>query len=172
MDSKSGGTKGQAESTDSTNGGETSQAGQPAAPSSASYKAREPGLASGCLILVRSIFTMPVRTANLAADELRKIAKAGALDTDKDFPHLFWCKAMLPVIATFLSALAFLGTLGSAVVMAGVVGFFVGLLAATLAAVLTDWFIMIFGEFLMIKVVSVQYYKQHIKEAESENKRD
>lgn len=152
--------------------GEPLQTEGAVAHSSASDKAREPRLASGCLILIRSIFTMPIRTAKLAAHELREIAKAGALKTDKDFPHLFWCKAMLPVIATFLSALAFLGTLGSAIAMGGVVGLFVGFFAAILAAIVTDWFIMIFGEFLMIKVVSVQYYKQHIKEAEPQSARD
>lgn len=115
---------------------------------------------------------MPIRTAKLAAHELRKIAKAGALHTDKDFPHLFWCKAMLPVIATFLSALAFLGTLGSGIAMGGIAGLFIGLAAAVLAAIATDWLVMIFGEFLMVKVVSVQYYKQHIKEAERESEQD
>lgn len=114
---------------------------------------------------------MPIRTANLAAHELRKIAKAGALETDKDFPHLFWCKAMLPVVATFLSALVFFGTLGAATATSGIIGFFVGLLAAALAAIVIDWFIMIVGEYLMVKVVSVQYYKLHIEEAERESQR-
>ena len=116
----------------------------------------------------RSKSSMPIRTAHLAAHELRKIAKAGALVTDKDFPHLFWCKAMLPVVATFLSALAFVVTLGSATVMGGIIGFFAGLFAAALAAIVADWFIMIVGEYLMVKVVSVQYYKMHIEEAERE----
>lgn len=115
---------------------------------------------------------MPIKTANLAGDELRKIAKAGAIDTDKDFPHLFWCKAMLPVIATFLSALVFLGTLGILIAERGIIGLFVGLVAAPLAAILADWFIMVVGEYLIIKVVSVRYYTQQIKAHESETHRD
>lgn len=163
------GTQNQADSAHCTNCGEALQSPEETASSSTSDKTREPGLVSGCLILLRSIFTMPIRTASLAAHELRKIAKTGAIDTDKDFPHLFWCKAMLPVVATFLSALVFLGTLGSAIAIGGIVGLFAGLVSAPLAAILTDWLIMIIGEYLMIKVVSVQYYKQHIKEAESKN---
>lgn len=161
-----------AENTDTPDSGEAPETIAANTRSSAVKSAREPGLFSGCLILLRSIFTMPLRTARLAGDELRKIAKAGALHTDKDFPHLFWCKAMLPVIATFLSVAAFLGALGSATAMGGLAGFFAGLLAAVLAAVVTDWAVMIFGEFLMVKVVSVQYYKQHIKETETEIGRD
>ena len=132
---------------------------------------REPGLASGGLILIRSIFTMPIKTANLAAHELRKIAKTGAIDSDRDFPHLFWCKAMLPVVATFLSALVLLGTLGLAIAQAGIAGFFIGIFAAILAAITVDWFIMIVGEYLMIKVVSARYYLQHIEEYEGESER-
>ncbi|ASK89578.1 zinc ribbon domain-containing protein [Sphingorhabdus sp. SMR4y] len=153
------------------NCGAALQADADAGPSGESGKARGPGLASGGLILIRSIFTMPIKTANLAAHELRKIAKTGAIDSDRDFPHLFWCKAMLPVVATFLSALVLLGTLGLAVAQAGIAGFFIGIFAATLAAITADWFIMIVGEYLMIKVVSARYYLQHIEEYEEENER-
>ena len=165
------GTENQADNIHCSNCGEKLPMTEDVVASSTTDKTREPGLASGGLILLRSIFTMPVRTANLAAHELRKIAKAGALETDKDFPHLFWCKAMLPVVATFLSALVFFGTLGAATATSGIAGFFLGLVAAALAAVVIDWFIMIFGEYLMVKVVSVQYYKLHIEEAERESQR-
>lgn len=172
MDCTSCGIQNKADSVNCANCGEALQTDQVAAPSSTSDKVREPGLASGCLILIRSIFTMPIKTANLAGDELRKIAKAGAIDTDKDFPHLFWCKAMLPVIATFLSALVFLGTFGILIAERGIIGLFVGLVAAPLAAILADWFIMVVGEYLIIKVVSVRYYTQQIKAHESETHRD
>ncbi|WP_108810420.1 hypothetical protein [Sphingorhabdus sp. Alg231-15] len=157
---------------DSTTGSEASQSTKADAPSSAKSKASEPGLAVGCFILIRSIFTMPINTAKLAGDELRKIAKAGAIDKDKDFPHLFWCKAMLPVVATFLAALVFLGTFGITIAERGIAGLILGLIAAPVAAILTDWFIMIFGEYLMIKVVSVRYYKQQIKAHDSESEHD
>ncbi|WP_339693947.1 zinc ribbon domain-containing protein [uncultured Parasphingorhabdus sp.] len=162
------GTENQADAIHCTNCGEALPKSEATAPSATRSKSSDPGIASGCLILLRTIFSMPIRTAHLAAHELRKIAKAGALVTDKDFPHLFWCKAMLPVVATFLSALAFVVTLGSATVMGGIIGFFAGLFAAALAAIVADWFIMIVGEYLMVKVVSVQYYKMHIEEAERE----
>jgi hypothetical protein len=165
------GTEAQPGSTYCANCGATLQTDQATETSSESDNASEPGIASGCLILIRSIFTMPIKTANLAAHELRKIAKSGTIDTDRDFPHLFWCKAMLPVLATVLSALVFLGVLGFAIFEGGFIALIAGLLAAFLAALLTDWFIMIVGEYLMIKVVSARYYTQRIKEAESESER-
>ena len=169
MDCTSCGTQVEAGSTQCTECGADLQPVQAAALSSSGEKVRERGLATGCLILLRSIFTMPIRTAELAAHELRKIAKAGAIDTDRDFPHLFWCKAMLPVVATFLSAAVFLGTLGFATVTAGIGGLIAGLFVALLAAVSADWFIMIVGEYLMIKVVAARYYTQRIKEHDSDS---
>ena len=115
---------------------------------------------------------MPIKTAKLAAHELRKIAAAGEIDTDRDFPHLFWTKAMLPVVATFLSVAVFLGTLGFAIINAGIGGLIAGLIAAPLAAIIADWLIMIVGEYLMIKVVSARYYTQKIEQHEREDSRE
>ena len=163
------GTEAQPGSAYCANCGATLQADQTTESSSESDKGSEPGIALGCLILIRSIFTMPIKSARLAAHELRKIAKLGTIDTDRDFPHLFWCKAMLPVLATVLSASVFLGVLGFAILERGFVGLIAGLVAAVLAAVLADWFIMIAGEYLMIKVVSARYYTQHTRQPDSES---
>ena len=169
MECASCGTEAAEGSTHCTNCGAKLQTDVATETSSSDGEAGKLQAASGCLVLLFSIFTMPIKTANMAAHELRQIAKAGALETDKDFPHLFWCKAMLPIVATALSALVFLGVLVFAVITGGIVGLIVGLVPASLALVFTDWFIMIVGEYLVIKVVSGRYYTQKIKEADKES---
>ena len=166
------GTQAQPDSAFCASCGTSLQTDQAEATTSESGKSRKSGIASGSFILIRSIFTMPIKTANMAAHELRKIAKTGEIDTDRDFPHLFWCKAMLPVIATFLSSLVFLGTIGFAVAMGRVVDLLAGLIGAVFAAIAIDWFIMIVGEYLMIKVVSARYYTQRIEEHERASERE
>ena len=142
---------------------------QDSQPSEKGGDAKSPSVPKGCLILVLAIFTMPINTARMATAELRKIADAGALDTGKDFPHLFWCKSMLPIIATALSGLVFLAVVGVATATAGFGGFLVGLVVGTIATVLTDWFVMIVGEYMVIKVVSGRYYTQKIAAHQREN---
>jgi len=165
-------TETQAGSTYCSNCGEALPTDQPEKSSSENNNSGKRGLFSGCLILLRSIFTMPIKTAKLAAHELRKIAEAGEIDTDRDFPHLFWSKAMLPVVATFISLAVLLGTFGFAIATGGAGGLIAGLVGAPLAAVAADWLIMIVGEYLMIKVVSARYYTQKIEQHERENSRE
>lgn len=157
------GTRNDADSDHCTNCGAIMQSGEDGAPPSEGEKAGDAGVAAGCLVLLLLVFTMPIKTARMAAFELRKIAKAGALDSEREFPHLFWCKAMLPIIATALSAIVFLGVLGVSVATQGLAGLIAGPVFAVVAAVLSDWFIMLVGEYLTIKIVSGRYYTQQIE---------
>ena len=163
------GTENEVEHVHCTNCGTKLIEDQESRPSNESGDAKSPSVPKGCLILVLAIFTLPMNTARMAIAELRKIAKAGALEIDKDFPHLFWCKSMLPIIATVLSSLVFLVVIGLATASAGLGGFFVGLVVGIIAAALTDWFVMIVGEYMVIKVVSGRYYTQKIAAHEADN---
>lgn len=154
------------ESTVCSNCGVTLETVQEEPKNTKAKKVEEPTVAAGCLVLIFSIFMMPIKTAKMAKRELLKIAGVGALDIDKEFPHLFWCKSMLPVIATALSAIVFLVVLGAAAATAGIIGLIAGLIVGPIAAVATDWFIMIVGEYMVIKVVSGRYYTQRIEEHE------
>jgi len=129
----------------------------------------EPSIASGCLVLFVSIFTMPIKTASLAARELKIIAKEGSLGTDNDFPHLSWYKAVLPVFATGCSVLVLLFGLFSAFAALssfdGGVAYALGLvIMSVFGAIATDWLIMILGELLTINVASGRYYTRRNKE--------
>jgi hypothetical protein len=129
----------------------------------------EPSVASGCLVLFVSIFTMPIKTASLAARELRMIAKEGSLGTDNDFPHLSWYKAVLPVFATVCSVLVFLFGLFSAFAALsafdGGVAYALGLvILSVFGAIVTDWLIMILGELLTINIAAGRYYSRRNKE--------
>jgi hypothetical protein len=129
----------------------------------------EPSIASGCLVLFVSIFTMPIKTASLAARELRIIAKEGSLGTDNDFPHLSWYKAVLPVFATVCSVAVFIFGLFSAFAALsafdGGVPTALGLvILSVFGAIVTDWLIMILGELLTINIAAGRYYSRRNRE--------
>jgi hypothetical protein len=124
----------------------------------------EATLPKGCLVLFFSIFTMPIKTARVAASELRRIGRAGSLDTENDFPHLTWLRAVLPVIATALSigivSFGFYRLLfGDAEGSNKIIGFF----AALLIAIVADWLIMLIGEASSAYIVSAQYYSKKLR---------
>lgn len=146
-------------------------------PTISSYSS-EPGIPQGCLVLFVSIFTMPIKTAQLAGHELRTIAKTGVLSTDSDFPHLSWYKAVLPVIATFCSAcvliFGILSAFGGLVTGYGfeIDDFFGVLIGSILGAIAIDWLIMIFGELLMINVAGGRYYSRRNNAEDKKDKPD
>jgi hypothetical protein len=153
---------------------ERPQEPQPAPAASQAYSAvsrtydSEPSAASGCLVLFVSMFTMPIKTAGLAARELRTIAREGSLGTDNDFPHLSWFKAVLPVVATCCSVLVLLFGLFSA--FAALKAFDGGLASAlgllilsVFGAIFVDWTIMILGETLTVNIAAGRYYSRQNK---------
>jgi hypothetical protein len=120
-------------------------------------------------VLFVSIFTMPIKTASLAARELRSIAKEGSLGTDNDFPHLSWYKAILPVFATACSALVLLFGLFTAFAalssFGGGLGSALGtVVLAVFGAIAVDWAIMILGELLTVNIAAGRYYTRRNKE--------
>jgi hypothetical protein len=176
------GTKAQEGSAHCTNCGaalpasQSSQAGaQAAAPSSQTYSgipqgySGEPGAAMGCLVLFVSIFTMPFKTAVVAVNELRTIAREGILNSETDFPHLSWFKTALPVIATLMSVIVFvlgllyaIDTMGNSYSGGVAKGLGIIIISAFLA-IISDWVIMIIGEQMTIKVAEGRYYTRRNK---------
>ena len=130
------------------------------------YIADEASLPKGCLVLVLSIFTMPIKTAHVAASELRRMGRAGSLDADNDFPHLSWLKAVQPVVATIVSIL---------IVLYGFIRLFTGdeytpfsqkigtAVGSIFVAIAADWAIMILGEAISISIVAAQFFSIQIR---------
>lgn len=142
--------------------------GQQAAPQAAygaQYGGGDASLPKGCLVLIVSFFTMPIKTAGVAAVELRRIGRTGSLTTDNDFPHLSWFKAVLPVIATIVSTLivfyGFAQLFTGYEQMTSRIGKFVGSL---FVAIVVDWVIMWTGEAMNAYIVSAQYYSKQLRE--------
>ena len=146
-------------------GGETS-ANQGSYPQAVKYGVDEASLPKGCLVLVLSIFTMPIKTAHVAASELRRVGRAGSLDADNDFPHLSWLKAVQPVVATILSIL---------IVLYGVIHLFTAdeytpfsqrigtAVGSIFVAIAADWAIMMLGELISISIVAAQFFSKQIR---------
>lgn len=122
-------------------------------------------LPKGCLVLIVSFFTMPIKTAGVAASELRSIGRVGSLATDNDFPHMSWFKAVVPIIATITSILivfyGFMQLFTGYDSMTTRIGTFVGSL---FLAILIDWVIMWAGEAINIYIASGQYYSKQLRD--------
>ena len=132
------------------------------------HTANDGSIPSGCLILFISIFTMPIKTAKLAAEELRAVAKAGALETDSDFPHLSWHKAVLPVMATICSigvlvfgAISFIGLVATGYADLG--DLLKAIFGTLLLAIAVDWAIMLLGEWFNISIAVARYVSRRDK---------
>lgn len=134
----------------------------------AGYSSGNSSIPKGCLVLIVSFFTMPIKTAHVAANQLRQIGRTGTLETTDDFPHLSWFSAVLPTVATIASALivlyGFINLFSDSYrPFAERIGLFVG---SFFVALLLDWLIMWFGEALSTYVVSAKYYSKKLREEE------
>ena len=143
-----------------------------AAPDASSYEtgynSGDSSIPKGCLVLIVSFFTMPIKTAHVAANQLRQIGRTGTVETTDDFPHLSWVSAVLPTLATIASILFILYGFSNLFSdsyrpFAERIGLFVG---SFFVALLLDWLIMWGGEGLSIYVVSAKYYSKKLREEE------